>query len=88
MHNLNGYEGNNYQRLTIPVELINKQDQSKNTVDSLVYVDIERKSESLPKKEYIHRMNMGIADALQEGIPSDYIDKYLRPFIPSPDNQA
>jgi gamma-glutamylcyclotransferase len=86
VHNLNRYEGDQYQRQTIPIELINKEDlQSKNTVDSLVYVDVERKSESLPKKEYVYRMNMAIADALQEGVPSDYIDKYLRPFIPSSD---
>ncbi|KIM48745.1 hypothetical protein M413DRAFT_437922 [Hebeloma cylindrosporum] len=81
---LNRYEGTQYQRQTISVELINKEDlQSKRAADSLVYVDVERKSESQPKKEYIYRMNMGIADALQQGIPSDYIDKYLRPFIPS-----
>ena len=86
VHNLNRYEGDQYQRETIPVDLINKEGlQPKNAVDSLVYVDVERKSESLPKKEYIYRMNMGIADALKEGVPRDYIDKYLRPIIPSPD---
>ena len=86
VHNLNRYEGNQYERQTIPIELVNKEDrQFKNAVESLVYVDVERKSESQPKQEYVYRMNMAISDALQEGVPSDYIDKYLRPFIPSPD---
>jgi len=86
VHNLNGYEGDQYQRQTIAIEMINKGGiQSKNAVDSLVYVDVEKKSESVPKKEYVYRMNMAIADALKEGVPKDYIEKYLRPFIPSPD---
>jgi cation transport regulator ChaC len=85
---LNTYEGSHYERQTIPVKLINKEDlHHKHAVESLVYVDVERKSESQPMKEYIHRMNMAIADALQEGIPSDYLDKYLRAFIPHPDNE-
>lgn len=48
----------------------------------LVYVDYKRITEGEPKEEYIHRMNMGIGDALGVGIPNDYILKYLRPFIP------
>jgi len=87
VHSLNGYEGNHYERQTIPVQLVNKKNKhSKRALESLIYVDVENKSESQPKREYIHRMNMGIADALQEGIPNDYIDKYLRIFIPLPDN--
>lgn len=45
VHNLNRYEGDQYQRETIPVDLINKEGlQPKNAVDSLVYVDVERES--------------------------------------------
>ncbi|KIM39271.1 hypothetical protein M413DRAFT_447212 [Hebeloma cylindrosporum] len=86
--NLNGFEGNMYERQTIPVEPVNKKESPpKDSVDSLVYVDIERKSESQPRKEYIYRMNMAIADGLREGIPSDYMDKYLRTFIPPSENE-
>ncbi|KIM37079.1 hypothetical protein M413DRAFT_423923 [Hebeloma cylindrosporum] len=85
--NLNGFEGPMYERQTIPVIPINKEEhQSKDAVDSLVYVDVERKSESQPRTEYIYRMNMAIADGLKEGIPSDYMDKYLRAFIPVVEN--
>jgi len=85
VHYLNRYEGAQYERQTISIEWMNNNAQSKDAVNSLVYVDVERKSESQPKEEYIYRMNMGIADALKEGIPSDYIEKYLRAFIPSAD---
>ena len=49
---------------------------------TLVYVDKQRKTEHPPKTEYIYRMNQAIEDAVEEGVPQDYIDKYLRKFIP------
>ena len=51
-------------------------------VDMLVYVDRKRTIPDKPKKEYIHRMNMGIADALKAGIPEEYINSTLRMYIP------
>lgn len=51
-------------------------------VDSLVYVDVKRLDEDTPRAEYVGRMNYAISDALEKGIPKDYVDKYLRPFIP------
>lgn len=50
--------------------------------DALVYIDYQRTEESVPKTEYIYRINMGIADATKKGIPIEYFDKYFRPFIP------
>ncbi|KDR73610.1 hypothetical protein GALMADRAFT_158098 [Galerina marginata CBS 339.88] len=83
------YEGSAYEKQIIQVDLHHaKETESTESVSALVYIDLERKSESHPRKEYIYRMNMGIADALQEGVPSDYIIKYLAVFIPPPDNQA
>lgn len=36
-----------------------------------------------PQKEYIHRMNMGIKDAVHKaGVPFAYVEKVMRPFIP------
>jgi gamma-glutamylcyclotransferase len=49
---------------------------------TIVYVDKQRMTENPPKTEYIYRMNQAIADAVEEGVPQDYIDKYLRKFIP------
>lgn len=80
---LDKYEDSAYEKLYIPVELVPKNDAiNMRSVKSLIYVDIERKRECAPVEEYIYRMNMGIGDALKEGIPADYIKKYIRPFIP------
>ncbi|KAF8872868.1 Butirosin biosynthesis, BtrG-like protein [Infundibulicybe gibba] len=55
------------------------------SIPALVYVDVLRTKEGSPRKEYIHRMNMAIADALQLGVPETYINDNLRRFIP-PEN--
>lgn len=49
--------------------------------DMLVYVDRERMKPSKPREEYIHRMNMGITDALKEGVPTSYINTVIRKYI-------
>jgi gamma-glutamylcyclotransferase len=80
---LDEYESSTYERLYFPIDLVPKDDAAnRRSVKALTYVDVERKRESKPLEEYIYRMNMGITDALKEGIPADYITKYLRPFIP------
>lgn len=48
----------------------------------LVYIDRYRMVDEAPKQEYIHRMNMGIKDALRKGVPEDYVDQVIRKFIP------
>ncbi|KAJ8473572.1 hypothetical protein ONZ45_g10048 [Pleurotus djamor] len=53
------------------------------TIDALVYVDEIRQHDDKPVHEYIYRMNMAIGDAVKEGVPQEYVEKYLRPFIPS-----
>ncbi|PPQ91404.1 hypothetical protein CVT25_014292 [Psilocybe cyanescens] len=88
-HDLDIYEGETYQKQIIPVNFTGTSDSpAEGIVRSLIYVDVERKSDGSPRKEYIYRMNMGIADALKEGVPADYIDKYLRHFIPPADTKA
>lgn len=51
--------------------------------DVLVYIDRLRLRADQPKAEYVYRMNMGIADALELGVPLDYVAEHMRPFIPS-----
>jgi gamma-glutamylcyclotransferase len=51
-------------------------------VSMLVYINRNQTEPSAPKHEYIYRMNMGIKDALKEGVPKGYVDKVMRPFIP------
>lgn len=51
-------------------------------VDMLVYINRRQVEPSEPKEEYIYRMNMGIKDAVREGVPKDYVEKVMRKFIP------
>lgn len=51
----------------------------------LLYIDRERTTDGKPREEYVYRMNMGIADALKAGIPSSYVEKVMRKFIPEVD---
>lgn len=85
---LDGYEGvpHSYEKKIIPLELITGSgdgETEKRTINALVYIDGARISRDLPKMEYIKRINTGIKDALQRGIPQSYVDKYIRPSIPS-----
>jgi len=50
-------------------------------VEGLVYVDILRLKEGQIRQEYIARMDHGISDALEKGMPEWYIKKYLVPAI-------
>jgi hypothetical protein len=86
---LDRYEGvpRDYVKKTIPVQLItasgNSETATKSTVDALVYIDYVNTTRGNPKTEYIHRMNMAVADAIQKDVPQSFIDKYIRPSIPS-----
>jgi len=51
----------------------------------LVYVDRTRIKPDAPREEYIHRMNMGIKDAVEEEVPLSYIQDVLRKYIPPED---
>ena len=49
----------------------------------LVYIDRKRVVDGQPQEEYIHRMNMGIKDAVYgAGVPFTYVQKVMRPVIP------
>ena len=48
----------------------------------LIYIDRKRVTDDKPQEEYVHRMNMGIKDAVDDaGVPSAYVKKVMRPFI-------
>ncbi|GAB7339859.1 hypothetical protein MBLNU457_6392t1 [Dothideomycetes sp. NU457] len=65
-------------------KVIDVQDQPEK-VDMLVYINRKQVTDSKPKDEYVYRMNMGIKDATKEGVPKEYVDKTMRPFIPYED---
>lgn len=76
-----------YQKQMLKVEVrFEDADKCGNTSQpfqtALCYVDTNRVQEGQPNGEYVHRINMGIRDA-KKGMPSSYVDKYLRPFIPA-----
>lgn len=86
---LDGYEGvpESYIKEILPIEFARGGKdgsliEGKKVIDALVYVDVARTTESKPKTEYIYRMNMAIVDGIEMGIPQEYFEKYLRPFIP------
>jgi gamma-glutamylcyclotransferase len=56
-------------------------------VKALVYCDRVNTTDSdVIYQSYVYRMNQGILDALEEGVPASYIDQCIRPFIPLVDD--
>ncbi|KAL1997773.1 hypothetical protein VTN02DRAFT_793 [Thermoascus thermophilus] len=50
----------------------------------LIYVDEERVRVGPPKPEYIGRMERGIREAEALGLPRDWVQRVMRPFLPAP----
>jgi gamma-glutamylcyclotransferase len=48
----------------------------------LVYVDKKCTENATPGGTYRYKINVGIRDALAEGIPQSYVDQCIRPFVP------
>jgi len=66
----------------IPVKFEESLDHDKEqSVKALVYVDVARPGEGVCKEEYVGRMNRGIRDAVQKGMPESYVEKVIRPFV-------
>lgn len=57
-------------------------------VDMLVYINRKMTRPDKPKEEYVYRMNMGIKDAVKEGMPQEYVDKVMREFISDKEDEA
>ncbi len=53
----------------------------------LVYIDRNKTTPDEPKEEYIYRMNMGVQDALKEGVPKEYVNDVMREFIPEEEDE-
>lgn len=72
-----------YTKESMEIELQRAEGGEKVAVQSLVYIDKRRVEEGEPLEEYVHRMNMGINDAVKKGLPEWYIKKYMRGSIPA-----
>lgn len=84
-----------YQKLILECDFWSAENVAPNpTVDEpektdmLVYVSKDFVTPSKPKKEYIHRMNMGIKDALMEGVPVEYVKQVIRQYIPDVEDET
>jgi gamma-glutamylcyclotransferase len=85
---LDRYEGvpSSYQKQTLNVEIINGEAcgelrDGKRFVDIVVYVDNTCTGTGAIRQEYIRRMSLAIENALNEGVPEQYIDRYIRPVL-------
>jgi len=64
-----------------------KVDGDAKRTEMLVYINRKMVSPDEPKTEYIYRMNMGIADAVKEGMPKEYVKQVMRKFIPNVEDE-
>lgn len=71
-----------YSKHTKEIELQSVDHEEGTVVQGLVYID-KNVEEGKSREEYVHRMNMGINNAVEKGMPKWYIDKYLREYIPA-----
>lgn len=89
---LDGYEGvltGAYEKQMLTVEVWREVEGKPGDVEqsgreelALCYVSERWVDEGEPKEEYVHRMNMGIGDALEKGMPVTYVEKYIRLCAP------
>ena len=63
-------------------EKANTSEPPFETRNMLVYIDRNRTSPDDPRDEYIYRMNQGIRDAMERGVPEEYVKDVMRKFIP------
>ncbi|KAJ4399817.1 hypothetical protein N0V91_009181 [Didymella pomorum] len=68
-------------------EKTNTSEQAAETREMLVYIDRNRTTPDVPRDEYVYRMNQGIRDALERGMPEEYVQDVMRKFIPEMDDE-
>jgi gamma-glutamylcyclotransferase len=61
---------------------VDTRDAPTYTRDMLVYIDRKRVAPDEPRKEYVYRMNQGISDAVEMGVPREYVEEVIRRYIP------
>jgi len=73
-----------YEKHTLEAERIgvNGEDFGQ-SVSVMTYVDVQRPEEGAIMSDYVVWINKAIRDAKPFGLPSDYVEKYLRPYIPA-----
>ena len=86
---IEGVSSGSYEKQLLTMELWREADGKKSDVEqpgkeelALCYVSEWWVDEAKPNEEYVHRMNMGICDGLEKGMPVAYVENFMRPFIP------
>jgi hypothetical protein len=70
-----------YTKHVLDVELVVPGKEAKERVKALVYVDEVRIGTGVCKEEYVARMNRGIRDAVEKGMPGSYVEGVLRKWV-------
>jgi gamma-glutamylcyclotransferase len=74
-----------YSKEDMDVEVISVAEDGRGTrreiVRALVYIDRERVQESYPWPELVVKMNKGIQDAVERGVPRTWIDRVVGSFL-------
>lgn len=55
---------------------------STDTIKCMTYVDVQRQDEGEIMPDYIIWINKAIREGKPLGLPDDYVQKYIRPYIP------
>ncbi|KAK0103104.1 hypothetical protein ONS95_000720 [Cadophora gregata] len=70
-----------YEKHYLDVHRIVNGKEEEKTVKALAYVDVQRLEVGTIEPDYIVWVHKAIQHGLQSGVPSDYIEKYLRPWV-------
>jgi hypothetical protein len=70
-----------YTKHLLDIEIVSGVRTEKEVVKALVYVDLIRTGTGVCKEEYVGRMNRGIRDAVEKGMPRAYVESVLRRWV-------
>jgi len=77
-----------YSKSDMDVEAVSYTEDGRGTkrevVRALVYIDRERVQDSYPWPEFIAKMNTGIQEAVERGLPKIWIDKVVKTYLVEP----
>ncbi|KAF8798444.1 hypothetical protein BYT27DRAFT_7202878 [Phlegmacium glaucopus] len=76
-----GVSKGSYIKCSLPVKSFGPR---AGLIAALVYVDMRHQLHSFPRVEYIQRINFGIEDGIEKGIPMEHFEISIRPFVPAP----
>lgn len=76
-----------YEKQYLEVHRIVDGKMEERTTQSLAYVDVQRLEEGIIEPDYIVWVNKAIRDGLKNGIPKEYVEKYLRRWVGNPEKE-